>query len=112
MSKRILLTSLWLLLTVLTATTAIAEDKELGDMIFSSKIDSMKQAGMGEVIFPHTLHEEQNSCSDCHPDIFIEKRNSNDITMQKNMDGNFCGMCHDSINAFALYECMSCHQEP
>ena len=83
----------------------------LGDMVFDDKIDSMKEAGVGPVVFPHTRHEELYSCNDCHPDIFKDKRGANNMTMKDNMDGRYCGTpaCHDSIGAFPLYMCNRCH---
>ncbi len=81
----------------------------LGDMKLQSKIHSMKKAGVGPVIFPHTLHEKKLKCQDCHPRIFKKKRGANDISMKKNMEGKYCGSCHNSIKAFPLYHCTKCH---
>lgn len=83
----------------------------LGKMKLSSKIESMKKAGVGPVVFPHTRHEKALKCSECHPKIFKEKRGDNDITMKKNMNGKFCGSanCHNTPKAFPLYECFKCH---
>ncbi len=92
------------------AQSSYAGEEDLGEMKLDSKIESMKKAGVGEVTFPHTLHEQSNSCDDCHPDVFASKRGTNDITMQKNMDGEYCGMCHDSMTAFPLYQCAKCHE--
>ncbi len=83
----------------------------LGDMVFDDKLDSMKEAGVGPVVFPHTRHEELYQCEECHPSIFKDKRGANDLSMKANMDGQFCGTpaCHDSIGAFPLYMCNKCH---
>ena len=75
------------------------------------KRDSMLEAGVDSVKYPHAAHAKLYKCVDCHPRIFKDKRGANDITMKKNMDGQFCGSpnCHDSIKAFPLYKCLNCH---
>jgi c(7)-type cytochrome triheme protein len=95
--------------TVAAAEDAAAKSDEVGDIQFNSKILSMKKAGVGEVTFPHSTHALFNSCDECHPDIFIDKIGSNDVSMQRNMDGEYCGTCHDSVSAFPLYFCAKCH---
>ena len=80
-----------------------------GDIRLDDKIASLKKAGVGPVIFPHLKHEKLYKCGDCHPKIFKDKHGENDITMKKNMDGQFCGSCHNALKAFALYNCKKCH---
>jgi len=81
------------------------------EITFRSKIESMKKAGVGSVIYPHRLHESLYQCGDCHPKIFSEKIGANDINMQKNIDGEYCGSsgCHNSAEAFPLFLCEKCH---
>ncbi len=81
------------------------------EIIFKSKLESMKKAGVGSVIYPHKLHEALYQCGECHPKIFSEKIGANDINMQKNIDGQFCGSsgCHNSAEAFPLFLCEKCH---
>ncbi len=83
----------------------------IGDIRLESKIESMKKAGVGPVIFPHDRHEKANKCNDCHPKIFKDKRGANDISMKYNMEGKFCGSpnCHNSPKTFPLFQCASCH---
>ena len=97
-----------LLLLALSVSPAFAA---LGDMTFGDKAESLKKAGMGPVVFPHGGHEKIIKCNICHPKIFKEKRGANDITMKKNMEGQFCGSpsCHNST-AFPLFLCKRCHQ--
>ncbi len=97
-------------LLLYSASTAGGK-KNLGNMMFDSKIKSMKKAGVGPVVFPHTKHEQILKCRDCHPKIFKEKRGANDISMKKNMNMQFCGApgCHNSANAFPLFQCAKCH---
>ncbi len=80
---------------------------------FTLQVESMKPAGVGPVIYPHKLHENIYECSDCHPNIFIEKAGGNKVNMQKNIDGKYCGSsgCHNSEKAFPLYFCEKCHSE-
>ncbi len=91
------------------ATTVLAAG--LGDMTLDSKVESMKKAGVGPVLFPHTAHEEIMKCAACHPKIFKEKRGANDLTMKRNMEGEACGAkdCHNSTKAFPLFHCDKCH---
>jgi len=82
------------------------------NIIISSKAESMKEAGLGAVTYPHKLHEQLYECDDCHPKIFIDKKGANDINMQKNMTQQYCGYagCHNSAYAFPLYLCDYCHE--
>lgn len=84
---------------------------KLGDIVFDDKAESLKKAGMSPAVFPHGKHEDIYRCGDCHPKIFKDKRGANDINMQKNMSGEFCGneACHNSPKAFPLYQCAKCH---
>lgn len=88
-----------------------AAKPKLGDMVFDSKVASMKKAGVKLPIFPHTFHEEIIKCKTCHNSIFKDKRGANDVSMKKNMNGEACGSanCHNSAKAFPLYLCAKCH---
>ncbi len=93
------------------AVPAFAGAAQYGKMTLDSKIESMKKAGVGPVIYPHDKHELLFKCNECHPKVFKEKRGLNDMSMKMNMDGKFCGSenCHNSPNAFPLYICTNCH---
>lgn len=95
-------------ITVAAVATAATAPKEV---ILDSKIESMQKAGVGPVVYPHTLHDKLFKCNECHPKVFKEKKGANDISMKKNMEGNFCGApnCHNSPKAFPLYNCAKCH---
>src|SRR3972149_54095 len=107
MRKRILFTAFFILIL---PSFSLAK---LGDMVFDGKAESRKKAGVAPAVFPHGKHEEFYKCADCHPKIFKDKRGANDVSMQKNMSGEFCGSleCHNSPKAFPLYECVKCHIE-
>lgn len=83
-----------------------------GDIRLDSKIESMKKAGVGPVIYPHKLHDKLYKCDACHPKIFKDKHGANDISMKLNMNQKFCGApgCHNSDKAFPLYMCDKCHE--
>jgi len=97
-------------LCVILSTPAVAIDTI--DIIFDSKVASMKEAGLGAVTYQHKLHEQLYDCDVCHPKIFNEKKEDNNINMQKNMTGQYCGYagCHNSAYAFPLYLCDYCHE--
>lgn len=82
-----------------------------GMIVLDSKAASMVKAGVGPVVFPHDMHKRNLKCGDCHPNIFKDQRKANDISMKKNMDGQFCGSanCHNSTKAFPLFQCEKCH---
>lgn len=103
----------WALICLALAFVPVqaASKDGLGDMIQDKTVESMKKAGLGAVIFPHTRHEELLKCEACHPSLFKEKRGANYMTMQDIMDGKSCGTakCHNSPDVFPLYLCAKCH---
>lgn len=82
-----------------------------GDIVLDSRSGSMGKAGVGPVIYPHALHEKLYKCGDCHPRIFKEKAGATEMSMKLNMEGKLCGSpnCHNSPNAFPLFNCTKCH---
>lgn len=68
-----------------------------------------EQAGMPPVIFPHWFHRIRFKCKVCHEDIFIMRQGSNDINMQKIIQGEYCGKCHNGKIAWAAMFCDRCH---
>jgi c(7)-type cytochrome triheme protein len=63
------------------------------------------------VKFPHLAHTKWLACSNCHPDIFIQKKGANNPSMDGILAGEHCGRCHDKV-AFALWTCERCHSVP
>ncbi len=63
---------------------------------------------MNDVIFPHRIHTEWLACKNCHTGIFQMKKNGNPITMEKIINGKFCGVCHGKV-AFPIANCNRCH---
>ncbi len=68
-----------------------------------------EMAMISPAVFPHKAHTKWLECSQCHPDIFnIKKKTTEHFTMDKNLDNQFCGVCHLRI-AFPLNDCKRCH---
>lgn len=60
-------------------------------------------------VFPHKQHTDWLDCNNCHPSIFnIKKKATKHFSMQLNLDGNFCGVCHLNV-AFPMNDCRRCH---
>lgn len=64
---------------------------------------------MPNVRFPHLAHTKWLDCSNCHPDIFIEKKGANNIAMQDVLTGKYCGLCHGKVAFPPTKNCMRCH---
>ena len=84
-----------------------------GEMMLEMDMDIiMKQtADMPHVRFPHLAHTEWLTCNNCHPKIFQPQYESNPVTMEKILKGEFCGRCHDKVS-FSLWTCERCHSVP
>lgn len=75
-----------------------------GDILF-------KEADMGNITFPHSVHIDMYSCDECHPAVFVARRGANKATMADMEGGKSCGSCHNGDTAFSVAEeCESCHQ--
>ena len=62
-----------------------------------------------DVSFSHEEHFAEMDCSSCHPDIFnIKKKSTVAFTMDSNIYGSFCGVCHMLV-AFPMNDCKRCH---
>ncbi len=63
-----------------------------------------------DVSFSHEEHFAEMDCSSCHPDIFnIKKKSTAAFTMDANIFGSFCGVCHMMV-AFPMNDCRRCHK--
>ncbi len=80
---------------------------EYGDIVINNYSDA---AGMRPAIFPHWFHRIRFTCNVCHTDLgFKFKAGGNEIDMAKNIDGQFCGACHNGEIAWGLENCTLCH---
>ncbi|MCK4705345.1 MAG: hypothetical protein KAT90_07695 [Gammaproteobacteria bacterium] len=78
-------------------------------ILFESKSESFPN-----VVFPHEIHSYWLQCNICHEtkgEQSSKKSGANKITMQKNIEEQYCGSagCHNSAYAFPLYFCDGCH---
>ncbi len=92
---------------------SLSGDEYGGEMMLETDMDIiMKQtANMPHVRFPHLAHTEWLTCNNCHPKIFQPQYESNPVTMEKILKGEFCGRCHDKVS-FSLWTCERCHSVP
>lgn len=83
------------------------------DQMMEMDMDIIRKntANMPHVRFPHLAHTQWLACSNCHPEIFTPQYNSNPISMEKILKGEYCGRCHDKV-AFSLLVCERCHSVP
>jgi len=66
-------------------------------------------APRSDVRFSHQDHFAELDCASCHPDIFnIKQKSTASFTMDSNLYGNFCGVCHMLV-AFPMNDCKRCH---
>ncbi len=93
-----------LAVAALSVSTAHAE---YGDVVINNYADA---AGMRPVVFPHWYHRIRFRCKVCHADLgFQLKAGGNNITMEKIIDGQFCGACHNGEIAWSIENCGMCH---
>jgi len=80
---------------------------EYGDVILNRNAE---REGVRPVIFPHWFHRIRFKCKVCHSELGFKMRaGSNDVNMQKIIDGEFCGMCHNGEIAWTVDNCDLCH---
>jgi c(7)-type cytochrome triheme protein len=61
-----------------------------------------KSAHLSPVQFDHWLHRAKFTCRVCHVDIgFAMKAEASDIKAIDNINGYYCGSCHNGVNAFS-----------
>ena len=66
--------------------------------------------GVAPVIFPHWFHRIRFQCSVCHVDLGIKMgAGTTGITMEKLIDGQYCGACHNGNIAWSIDNCDLCH---
>ncbi len=103
--KKLLLVLLLLLFTVqgLNAQGGVKKKRprayDYGQVVISNfSVD----AGLSPVVFDHWVHRSKYTCRLCHVDIAFEMQaNATEITAADNMQGFYCGTCH---NGTTLYQ--------
>lgn len=95
-----------LLLSVVLVPAAIAW-AEYADVVIN---EASEKEGMSPVIYPHWFHRIRYQCSVCHVDLgFKTRAGGNGITMEKIVNGEFCGACHNGETAWTTENCDLCH---
>lgn len=80
---------------------------EYADVVIN---ESSEKEGMAPVIYPHWFHRIRYQCSVCHVDLgFATKAGGNGITMEKIINGEYCGACHNGEIAWTTENCDLCH---
>ena len=70
----------------------------------------MRPAGAKPVIFSHWAHRLRYTCRVCHFELQINfKAGTTGITMEDNVEGKYCGACHNGRTAFSIADCGRCH---
>ena len=71
----------------------------------------------GEVLFSHDSHSDyaEDGCVSCHRHdfsmLFPGRAQTGEVTMERMLEGQLCGSCHDGELAFAASDnCDFCHQ--
>src|SRR3990172_11845730 len=60
-----------------------------------------EKAGLAPVVFDHWLHRARFTCRLCHVDIgFAMKAGGTDIKAVDNVNGYYCGTCHNGTSIF------------
>lgn len=77
-----------------------------GDPVFGLDFYLKGPDEMFDAFFPHSTHTALLDCKSCHTTIF--RYRDNEITMDANYEGKYCGSCHGKV-AFSLYSCARCH---
>ena len=67
--------------------------QDLGKVILNNYSE---KAGIAPVVFDHWLHRDKFTCRVCHIDIgFAMEEEATDINADLNMQGLYCGACHN-----------------
>ena len=86
---------------------AVVAWAEYADVTINTRAET---EGVAPVIFPHWFHRIRFQCSVCHVDLGIKMgAGTTGITMEKLIDGQYCGACHDGEIAWSVDNCDLCH---
>jgi len=85
---------------------------KFGDVVMD-KVASSK--GAKAVVFSHWSHRTSYTCRVCHYELNFEVvAGQTEISEEENREGEYCGACHDGVQAFGHTEehCAKCHTGP
>lgn len=88
------------------------EESFIGNFVMNAHETEMEKEGLAPVIYPHWVHRIWYECSVCHQEVFVMKRWRNEISQEKILAGEQCGVCHNGTIAFGADEkdkCDLCH---
>jgi c(7)-type cytochrome triheme protein len=95
------------LLVVSALGPAVVAWAEYADITINTRSEA---EGVAPVIFPHWFHRIRFQCSVCHVDLGIKMgAGTTGITMEKLIDGQYCGACHNGNIAWSIDNCDLCH---
>lgn len=95
------------LLVIASLVPAVVAWAEYADVAINTRSEA---EGVAPVIYPHWFHRIRFQCSVCHVDLgFKTGSGTTGITMEKLIDGQYCGACHDGNIAWSIDNCDLCH---
>ena len=95
------------LLVIAGLVPAVVAWAEYADVTINTRSEA---EGVAPVIYPHWFHRIRFQCSVCHVDLgFKTGAGTTGITMEKLIDGQYCGACHDGNIAWSIDNCDLCH---
>ena len=95
------------LLVIASLVPAVVAWAEYADVTINTRSEA---EGVAPVIYPHWFHRIRFQCSVCHVDLgFKTGAGTTGITMEKLIDGQYCGACHDGNIAWSIDTCDLCH---
>ncbi|MEJ5166501.1 MAG: c(7)-type cytochrome triheme domain-containing protein [Thermoanaerobaculia bacterium] len=124
MNKKLFFVLVPLFFLLLSFQAGVKKKKVSPEDYGKSIINNFSQkAGMMPVLFNHWSHRAKFTCRLCHVDIgFAMKNNETGIKAQDNMEGKYCGACHNGkyeFNGKRVFEacskdknspnCINCH---
>lgn len=95
------------LLVIASLVPAVVAWAEYADVTINTRSEA---EGVAPVIYPHWFHRIRFQCSVCHVDLgFKTGAGTTGITMEKLIDGQYCGACHNGNIAWSIDNCDLCH---
>jgi len=95
------------LLVVSALGPSVVAWAEYADVTINARSET---AVVAPVIYPHWFHRIRFQCSVCHVDLgFKMGAGTTGITMEKLIDGQYCGACHNGNIAWSIDNCDLCH---
>lgn len=69
------------------------------------------KASMDHVRFSHKIHTQWLTCVSCHAGLFEMEQGTSEISKEKMIAGENCGVCHGRVS-FPIDDCKRCHNVP